>query len=82
MKKAIRAATICHNEDDYRDHNARRVRLELHRDAGAHAYIWRTCDGDDCLIAPQPTVAAACDAALNAWGAACWDLRASWRPEL
>ena len=82
MKKAIRVATICHNEDDYRDHEARRVRLELHRDAGDNTYIWRTSDGDDCLIAPQETVVAACDAAINAWGAACWDLRASWRPEL
>lgn len=76
MSKPLRIATICHNEDNYRDPAHRRVRLELH--PVPEGYVWRTADGQDCCIGACRTVAYATWAARSAWGAAVWDLRASW----
>ena len=78
MNKPYRVATICHNDDDYRIIGHRRIRLELHREP--KGYRWRTQDGTDCLIAPQPSICDAEIAALQAWGAPLWDLRARWCP--
>lgn len=75
--RPVRTATICRNEDDHRDPAHRRVKLRLERDPAG--LVWRTSEGEDCLIPPQRTVAAAEAAAVAAWGAPCWDLRARWR---
>ncbi len=76
MTNPIRVATICHNDDDYRDPNHRRVRLELRDEDGV--YVWRTAEGMDCCIGTCRNVREAEEAALHAWGAAVWDLRATW----
>ena len=74
--KAIRTATICHNDDDYRDPEHRRVRLELLK-VGPF-YVWH-CDGDECGLLAFRTVKSATEGAVAAWGAEVWDLRATWR---
>ena len=70
--RAIRVASVIHNEDHYRDESARRVRLALHKtDSG---YEW-TASGEDTSTGVWPTVAAAEQAAWQAWGAEVWGLR-------
>lgn len=78
-KKAIRAASICHNEDDHRDPNHRRVRLELIRDTDGR-FRWYTEEGDERYDTDvsAATVADACSAAKAAWGGREWALRADW----
>jgi hypothetical protein len=65
--KAIRVATICHNEDDYQQ-KYRRVRLELTKAEGG--YVWHTGTGEDCCLGEFASVYDAEIAALRAWGAA------------
>lgn len=77
MSKPIRVATICHNEDDSNDPKHRRVRLELTKTE--EGYVWHTEAGEDCCIGACKTVYDAEIAALQAWGADVWDLRATWR---
>lgn len=77
MSKPIRVATICHNDDDRNDPNHRRVRLELTK--SEEGYVWHTETGEDCCIGACKTVYDAEIAALQAWGADVWDLRATWR---
>lgn len=74
--RAIRTATINHNNADWMPRGQRRLKLVLEKDDAG--LIWRTADGEDCCIAPQPTVAAAVEAARISWGAPVWCLRASW----
>ena len=76
--RPIRVATICHNEDDHKDPNHRRVRLELHRTN--YEYRWFDEEGQECGIHDSQTIYGAEIAALQAWGDAAWDLRAKWRP--
>lgn len=78
MSKPIRVATICHNEDDRNDPNHRRVRLELTKEPEV-GYVWRTEFAEDCNLGVHKTVYDAEIAALHAWGAAVWGLRATWR---
>jgi hypothetical protein len=75
--KPLRIATICHNNDDHRDPSHRRVRLELTKDFSG-GYVWHTDDGEDCCIGACKSVYDAEIAALQAWGAPVWDLRATW----
>lgn len=78
MSKPIRVASICHNEDDRNDPKHRRVRLELTK-VPEGGYVWHTEAGEDCCIGECKTVYDAEIAALQAWGADVWDLRATWR---
>ena len=74
--KAIRVATICHNDDDCKDKNHRRVRLELHKnDIG---YCWYTSDGEDTGTGSYKTVAEAQHAAKSVWGGEIWAMESKW----
>ena len=73
--RAIRTATICHSEDSHTDPKHRRVRIELKIDGGK--YVWKS-EGNDCGIGSFATVADAENAALQAWGAECWAIKARW----
>ncbi|MBS1213630.1 MAG: hypothetical protein H6R26_2247 [Proteobacteria bacterium] len=79
MSKPIRVASICHNDDDCEDPRHRRVRLELTQEPTG-GYVWRTEEGEDCGLGTHESVADGEIAALQAWGAPVWDLRATWRP--
>lgn len=76
MSKPIRVATICHNEDDHKTPNHRRVRLELHKTNGE--YRWFNDAGQECGIADAQTVYDAEINAIQAWGADIWDFQAKW----
>lgn len=78
MTHPIRVATICHNEADHNDPHHVRIRLELTKSPDG-GYVWRTEDEDDCNLGNYSTVYNAEIAAMHAWGADCWDLRATWR---
>jgi len=80
--RAIRVATICHNEDDYRDQNHRRVTLVLRRDRDKYRWYGVEEDGTEYdTEVSAGTVAQAEDAACHAWGAMEWDLQTNgaWR---
>lgn len=80
MPKPIRVATICHNEDDHKDPKHRRVWLGLTREPEG-GYVWRDEAGDEAgNMGVHATVYDGQIAALQAWGAAVWDLRATWKP--
>ena len=72
MAKAIRIATINHN-----DQEGVRVRLELHKDKDA--YRWYTGTGEDTEVSGK-TVAKACEAAHASWNycQSPWGFRARW----
>lgn len=74
--RAIRTATINHNNADWLPRGQRRIKLVLEKDGAG--LVWRTADGQDCGIAPQSTVVAAMEAARLSWGSGSWDLRARW----
>jgi len=74
----IRVATICHNDDGRNATNHRRVRIELTKEPEG-GYVWRTEFDEDCSLGVHKTVRDAEIAALHAWGADVWDLRATWR---
>ena len=80
--KNIRVATICHNEDDCRERNYRRIKLVLvheHDDDHGDYYIWRCADDDaDCNLGRYDNVLDAENALISAYSADCWALRAKW----
>ena len=77
--RALRKFSICHNEDDHKNPNHRRVHVEIYH--MEHGYVWRNReDGTDIGLGTYQTVAAACGAAQAAYGTqqACWAMRAAW----
>ena len=81
MTKAIRTASINHNDQD-----GVRVILNLRNihDGSKYPYRWYTADGDDTEVTGS-TVAQAFDAAEHAWGRRTrgtsfdvWGFRARW----
>lgn len=70
--RPIRVFTINHSWQE-----GERVRVELHRteDGG---YAWFGSDGAETACPVMPTVAAAVKVAIKTWGAAIWDMSASW----
>ena len=76
MNRAIRTASILHNESDYPSHAGERVKLNLVRDG--NRYRWYTESGEDTEVSAL-TVAEACRAAIGSWGRShVWGFRASW----
>jgi hypothetical protein len=76
--KNIRVATINNNDPD-----GPRVKLTLNRATNQWGeylgYTWHTEAGEDCCMGYFGDVTQAEKAAIDAWGAPCWDLRATWR---
>ena len=76
MTRAIRTASILHNESDYPGHAGERVKLNLVWDGST--YRWYTGSGEDTEVSGK-TVANACHGARESWGRShVWDFRASW----
>jgi hypothetical protein len=73
--KAIRVCTICHNDDDSKDKDHRRVRVVLHK--GESGYRWYV-DGEGAGLPVYDSVREAQRAAKKAWGGEAWDMRSTW----
>ena len=81
MIRPIRKASILRNDDATTRRNEprkrhRRIGLELHHEP--EGYFWRSEYNEDCGMGWFKTVADAEQAARQAWGAPCWDLKAAW----
>jgi hypothetical protein len=77
--KAIRTASILHNESDHHDspHFGKRVKLNLLRDANGD-FRWYTESGEDTEVSAH-YVRTACQRAYDSWGQSkAWDFRANW----
>ncbi len=80
MSKAIRTASILHNESCNRDSGnyGLRVKLNLRKMADG-AYEWCINENDETTCVSGTTVKDACNAARRAWNQShVWDFRATW----
>ena len=78
--KAIRTASILHNECDYPEsiHFGERVKLNLRKMADG-CYEFCIGENDETTGVSGSTVADACRAAHRAWDTShVWDFRAAW----
>ena len=74
----IRVATICHNEDNYKQRGHRRVRLVL-KMVGTEYWWYQSDDGDLTYTGVNSlTIYDAEIDAMRLWGDDEWDFRAKW----
>ena len=79
MKRAIRTASILHNESAIPGsiHYGKRIKLFLRKDENGD-FRWYTESGEDTEVSAH-YVRTACQRAYDSWGqSGVWDFRANW----